>query len=122
MPLQLPGATRRLPVHSSNRGRLAQCGADTAAALPDCPPPVPAHRAPQASPPPFATAGLPSLRSSLVAPPQFLESYAYYSLSYILLIYLSDEFGYTDIEAGPSAHGSLCTASGVSRCGPAQKQ
>jgi hypothetical protein len=31
---------------------------------------------------------------------QFLESYAYYSMSYTLLIYLSEEFAFTDKEAG----------------------
>ncbi len=31
---------------------------------------------------------------------KLLESYAYFSMSYVLVIYLSREFGYTDIQAG----------------------
>lgn len=31
---------------------------------------------------------------------QFLESYAYYCMSYTLLLYLSEEFGFTDSQAG----------------------
>lgn len=31
---------------------------------------------------------------------QFLESYAYYTISYSLLLYLSNEFGFSDSEAG----------------------
>ncbi len=31
---------------------------------------------------------------------KFLESYAYFSMSYVLVMYLSKEFGFTDVEAG----------------------
>ena len=46
---------------------------------------------------------------------KFLDSYAYFSLSLILTLFLSDDFGYTDVQAGTiyGAWGALITVYGL---------
>lgn len=51
---------------------------------------------------------------------KFLDSYAYFSFSLVTVLYLSDEFGLSDVQAGSvyGAYGALVTAFGL-LAGPA---